>query len=90
MADILWFCVAGAIAGALAKAILPGNKFEPQGCIMTMLLGIGGSILVGTLMGVFGMQGSGTFVGRIIGATIGAIVIVLLMRKLWDRAPSAR
>ena len=44
---ILMWIVVGLVAGALAKAIMPGN--DPGGFIMTILLGIGGSILGGWL-----------------------------------------
>lgn len=46
---ILSWIVFGLIAGALAKLIMPGN--QPGGCIVTILLGIGGG-LVGGLIGM--------------------------------------
>lgn len=68
----------------LAKAILPGEKHEPKGCLMTMVLGIAGSLLVSMVMRLVGYTGTGSFIPTIIGATIGAVVIVLLMRKFWS------
>jgi len=35
---LLWMCVIGLVAGALAKLIMPGK--DPGGVIVTMLLGI--------------------------------------------------
>lgn len=90
MWDLIWFCVAGAAAGALAKAILPGDKHEPKGCLMTMALGIGGSLLVAMVMRLFGYTGTGSFIPTIIGATIGAIAIVLLMRRFWSSGGAAK
>lgn len=43
---ILSWIIFGFIAGALAKWIMPG-KNEPQGCILTILLGIAGAVLGG-------------------------------------------
>ena len=44
---ILVWIIVGLIAGALAKLIMPGK--DPGGIIMTIILGIGGSILGGWL-----------------------------------------
>lgn len=75
---LIWWILVGVIAGGLAKAITPGDKSEPKGCLMTMALGIVGSLLVGALV-----IGTGGFVASIIGATIGAVVLILLARNLW-------
>lgn len=75
---LIWWVLVGVIAGALAKAVTPGSKSEPKGCLMTMVLGIAGSLLVGALV-----IGSGGFVASIVGATIGAVVLILLARNLW-------
>lgn len=81
---ILWWILVGLIAGALAKAVVPGSKSEPSGCLMTMALGVGGSILAGFLLkDVLHMPTSGSFPGTIIGATLGAILILAIGRKLW-------
>lgn len=86
---ILWWIIVGLIAGVLAKALTPGSDREPKGCLMTMALGIAGSLLVGFIMQlVFGAQGGGGFVGTIIGATLGAIILILLFRKIWARSAS--
>jgi uncharacterized membrane protein YeaQ/YmgE (transglycosylase-associated protein family) len=80
---ISWILV-GIIAGALAKAIVPGDKHEPKGCLYTMLLGIAGSVLTGLVLHyLLGWQTGGHFIGTIIGATIGAVVLILLFRKVW-------
>jgi uncharacterized membrane protein YeaQ/YmgE (transglycosylase-associated protein family) len=42
---ILSWIILGLIAGALAKAIRPGR--DPQGCIVTMIIGIVGAVLGG-------------------------------------------
>jgi len=78
---MLYYAIVGLIAGALAKWIMPGDRHEPQGCFMTMLLGIGGAMLAGF---VFGTLLNLDLMGGIIGATLGSIALLWLMRKLRD------
>lgn len=71
--------IVGFIAGVLAKALVPGSDREPKGCIMTILLGIAGSVVMGFIMQLLGL-GGGT---GIIGSTIGAVLLILAFRKFW-------
>ncbi len=80
---MLYWVIVGLLAGAIAKAVVPGTKREPQGCLFTMLLGIAGSVTTGFVMGLLGYKGDGHLVPTIVGATIGAIVLIFLCRKLW-------
>ena len=81
---ILWWTVIGFFAGVLAKALMPGSDREPKGCLMTVILGIAGSLLVGFIMRFFFHdRGLGGFVPTLVGATIGAMILILLMRKFW-------
>ena len=43
---ILWTILIGFIAGVLAKFIIPGDAHEPQGFILTTLLGIAGAFVM--------------------------------------------
>ncbi len=70
----LWTAIVGLIAGGLGKLLLPGK--DPGGIIVTMLIGIGGSFLgdyVSELLGI-------TLFDGLIGAVLGAIVILLVWR----------
>ena len=80
---ILYWLVIGVIAGGIAKAITPGSAMEPKGCLYTSLLGIAGSVLVGFLMDAFGGGTHGGTIRTIVGATIGAVVLILAFRKFW-------
>lgn len=61
---------------------MPGDKKEPRGCLMTMLLGIAGSVLVGFLLkSVLRWPTSGMMIGTYIGATLGAMLIIFLARS---------
>ena len=84
MHGLIWWALIGIFAGILAKALTPGTEREPKGCLMTMILGIAGSLLVGFLMrALFGDQGQGGFIATLIGATIGAMLLIFLMRRFW-------
>lgn len=86
MGNIVWWIIVGGLAGILAKAISPGDKGEPKGCILTILLGIAGSVLVGFIMqNLLGTEGGGGLIGSIIGATIGALVLIFIFKKIWSK-----
>jgi uncharacterized membrane protein YeaQ/YmgE (transglycosylase-associated protein family) len=64
--------------------IMPGSRNQPSGCLMTIVLGIAGAVLTGLVMRTFlHTAGSGGLLGSIVGATIGALVLIMLFRKLW-------
>ena len=52
---ILWTIVIGFIAGVLATFVTPGDTHEPQGFILTTLLGIAGAF-VATYLGQAGYR----------------------------------
>ncbi len=74
--------VIGAIAGVLAKAIMPGR--DPGGCIVTILLGIGGALVAGFIGNAVGWYSQGQ-AGGFIAATLGAILILFVYRLLMRR-----
>jgi uncharacterized membrane protein YeaQ/YmgE (transglycosylase-associated protein family) len=76
-----WIII-GALAGILAKAIMPGR--DPGGCIVTILLGIGGALLAGFIGNAVGWYSQGQ-AGGFIAATLGAILILFLYRLLMRR-----
>ena len=74
---MIWTILIGLIVGALAKLIMPGK--DPGGIIVTILLGIGGSIAATYLGQVIGVYRAGEKAG-FIGAVIGAILILWVYR----------
>ncbi len=80
----LWWIVIGAIAGALAKFIMPGR--DGGGIIMTIILGIIGAFVGGWLSAnVLHIGIGGAFLGPIIVATIGAIVVLFIYNLVTSR-----
>ena len=83
MLHILWMCLIGLVAGALAKLIMPGR--DPGGIIVTMLLGIAGSLVAGFLGRALGWYQAGQGAG-LIGSVVGAILLLIVYRVLRPRS----
>jgi uncharacterized membrane protein YeaQ/YmgE (transglycosylase-associated protein family) len=81
---ILWIIVIGFVAGVIARLLAPGPN-NPNGFILTTLLGIAGAFIatfVGQTIGWYRLdQGAG-----LIGAVIGAVVVLFI----WHRLVSTR
>ena len=93
MIAIIGWIIFGLIAGLIAKAIMPGR--DPGGFIITMLLGIAGSVIGGFIgQALFG-YGRGVndsrglsqpgFLMSLVLAVIGAIVLLALYRLIKGR-----
>ena len=79
--NILAWIVLGLIAGAIAKAIYPG--YQSGGILGTMLLGIIGAFVGGTLYnllttGTLAISAAGLSIGGIFVAVLGAIVALFI------------
>jgi uncharacterized membrane protein YeaQ/YmgE (transglycosylase-associated protein family) len=78
----LWMIVVGLIVGALAKLIMPGH--DPGGFIVTILLGIAGSLVAGYLGRAVGWYTAGDPVG-FIASVVGAIILLAVYRLIVGR-----
>ena len=77
---LIVFLIVGLIAGFIARALVPGR--DPMGWMGTMILGIIGSFVGGTLAallfgGTLDISPSG-----LVGSVIGAIVVLLIWRAM--------
>ncbi len=87
---IIAFIVLGALAGAIAKAILPGD--DPGGIIVTTLIGIAGALLGGFLAAaLFDADPLDEFfdISTWLTAIVGAIVLLLIYRVAVGRRTRA-
>jgi uncharacterized membrane protein YeaQ/YmgE (transglycosylase-associated protein family) len=66
----IWSLIVGLFVGAVAKLLMPGK--DPGGIVITMLLGIVGSMLAGFLGRTLGIYHSGDVGPGIIASIIGA------------------
>lgn len=75
---IIGWIILGLIAGAIAKAVLPGR--QGGGWLITLLLGVVGALLGGFLASaIFGIAMGGFFDIRTwVIAIIGSIIVLLL------------
>jgi uncharacterized membrane protein YeaQ/YmgE (transglycosylase-associated protein family) len=80
--EIVLMIVFGLIAGAIAKLIMPGR--DPGGILITILLGIAGSLVGGFLFNSIGLGGGERYAG-LIGSVIGAIILLLVYRMFVGR-----
>jgi len=81
---IIGWIILGLIAGAIAKAILPGR--QGGGWIITLILGIVGALLGGFLgSAIFGVKIDGFFDLSTWLLAIGGSIIVLLIYGLVTR-----
>ena len=83
---IIAFIILGLLAGAIAKAILPGD--DPGGWIITMLIGVVGAILGGFLAGVlFDADPMDEFfdISTWLTAIVGSIILLVIYRVVVDR-----
>ena len=83
---ILWTILIGFIAGVIAKLITPGDN-EPSGFILTTILGIGGAFVATYLGQALGWYEAGEGAG-LIGATVGAIIVLLIWGAVAGRRPT--
>lgn len=77
---ILSWIVLGLIAGAIAKAIMPGR--DPGGFIVTAIIGIVGAVIGGFLGNMlFGIAGVNGFDFRsLLVAIVGSLILLFIYR----------
>jgi uncharacterized membrane protein YeaQ/YmgE (transglycosylase-associated protein family) len=70
--SIIWTIIIGCVAGIVAKFLMPGPN-EPQGFVLTAILGIVGAFVatwLGQALGWYGPDQGAGFIGAIVGAVI--------------------
>ncbi len=88
---IIAFIILGAIAGVIAKALLPGE--DPGGFIVTTIIGIVGAILGGFLAAaLFDAKPLDEFfdISTWLTAIVGAIILLVIYRMVVSRGGGRR
>ena len=75
----------GLIVGAIARFILPGE--QKMGWILTILLGIGGSMAAGFIGQALGWYRAGQGAGWI-ASVVGALVLLFVVQKVRGGTPT--
>ena len=76
---IIWILLIGLVIGALAKLVMPGK--DPGGVLITMVIGIAGSLVahfIGRALGWYGDNEPAGFIASI----FGALLLLVAYRKL--------
>jgi uncharacterized membrane protein YeaQ/YmgE (transglycosylase-associated protein family) len=87
--DIISWIVVGAVAGVIAKLLMPGK--DPGGCIITIVLGIVGAVLAGYLAHLLKISdetqkvGDRGFLTKVAFGVVGAIIILGVYRLIAGR-----
>jgi uncharacterized membrane protein YeaQ/YmgE (transglycosylase-associated protein family) len=76
---IVWTIVLGFVIGVIAKLLLPGR--QNMGFIVTVLLGIGGSLCAGVVGQFFGWYQAGEGAG-FIASVIMAVILLVIYGKI--------
>jgi uncharacterized membrane protein YeaQ/YmgE (transglycosylase-associated protein family) len=92
MLTFLSWIIFGLIAGAIAKAVMPGK--DPGGAIITILLGIVGAVIggwIGQTMFGYGRASDNSisepgFLMSMLLAIVGSIVVLAVYRLLTGRS----
>lgn len=83
MLSFIGLILFGLVVGVIAKLLMPGR--DPGGIIVTILLGIAGSLIGGYIGRAMGLYGPGQSAGFIM-ALIGSIILLALYRLAFRRA----
>lgn len=76
--NLIWWLLVGLIAGWAAGKIMKGGGY---GTAMDIVLGIVGAVVGGWLLSILGIHAGG-FIGTIIVAIFGAVVLIWLSRMI--------
>jgi uncharacterized membrane protein YeaQ/YmgE (transglycosylase-associated protein family) len=82
--EILWTIIIGLVAGIIAKFLVPGNRNEPSGFILTAVLGIVGALVATYLGQAIGWYRAGEGAG-LLGAIVGSVIILLVWGMIAGR-----
>jgi uncharacterized membrane protein YeaQ/YmgE (transglycosylase-associated protein family) len=75
--SLIVFLIVGALAGWIAGKMVRGRGF---GLIGNMVLGILGAVIAGYLLPQLGFTAGGGFFASLLHATLGAVVLLALVR----------
>lgn len=82
---LLSWIVVGAIAGWLASIVMGTNS--QQGCLMDIVVGVVGALVGGFVLSLLGTGSvSGFNIATIITATIGAIIVLFIWKRVGARS----
>ena len=88
---IIGFIILGLVAGAIAKALHPGDG-EPGGVLGTLVVGMLGAVVGGLIASAAGLGGLSSFfsLGTWIIAILGALLLLAVFNAVSTRSDAPR
>jgi uncharacterized membrane protein YeaQ/YmgE (transglycosylase-associated protein family) len=80
---IIGWLVFGLIAGFIARAVVPGK--DDIGLLMTIVVGIAGSVVGGFLFGLLTVGFRGFQPAGWIGSIVGAVIVLVIYNQITGR-----
>jgi uncharacterized membrane protein YeaQ/YmgE (transglycosylase-associated protein family) len=77
---IIGFIILGIIAGFIGRALMPGK--QKMGLLQTMLLGMAGSLVGGTLAALLFEGDLDLSPSGFIGSVIGVLIVLFVMQRM--------
>ena len=74
---LIWEIAIGILAGFLAGKIMQGKGY---GILIDLVLGMVGSVVGGFVFSLLGLYAS-SFIGTLVVATAGAVILIYLVRR---------
>ena len=78
MSPLVWFILIGLTAGWIAGQFLKGGGI---GIFGDIVVGVIGAVIGGFMFSVIGLSSGGGLLGNLAAATIGAVVLLLVIRQ---------
>jgi uncharacterized membrane protein YeaQ/YmgE (transglycosylase-associated protein family) len=82
--SLLAWIVIGLVAGALASRVVEGRGL---GCLGDLIVGVAGALIGGALLRYFAPDAQYRFLGSIVVAFIGAVLLLSVLRLLSGGRP---
>jgi len=83
--DLVGWIIVGFLGGLLSGMVVPGR--QARGCLPNVLVGVLGGIVGGWLFRELGVHGPAGFLGAVVVAFVGAVVVRLAVAAVsGDRA----
>lgn len=86
ISSLIGWIIFGLIVGGIARLLMPGR--DPMGCLGTILLGVGGSLVGGFLAYLLFGAGDQFQPASFLGSLLGAILLLFLARQFGSRPPA--
>lgn len=77
--SFIWFLLVGLAAGWLAGVLVKGGGF---GLVGDLVVGVVGALIGGFIFGMLGVSAGGGLLGSLLVATLGAVVLLFIVRLI--------